>query len=150
MTLKSANPFDTPAINFNFFDAGTTILGADEIDIQPLVEAVRLTRDIYKTLPSAYQGTFEEVYPGANISTTEDVKTFIRNEAWSHHASSTARIGADWDPYAVLDSHFRVRGVEGLRVVDASSLPRVPGFFPVTSVYMIGEKAADVILADNA
>jgi choline dehydrogenase len=150
VTLKSANPFDTPAINFNFFDAGTTILGADEIDIRPLVEAVRLTRDIYKTLPSAYRGTFEEVYPGANITTTEDVKTFIRNEAWSHHASSTARIGADWDPYAVLDSHFRVRGVEGLRVVDASSLPRVPGFFPVTSVYMIGEKAADVILADNA
>jgi choline dehydrogenase len=150
VTLKSANPFDTPAINFNFFDAGTPIAGADEFDIEPLVEAISLTRNIYKTLPAGYQGTFSEVYPGANITAEEDVKAFIRNEAWSHHASSTARIGADWDPYAVLDSHFRVRGVEGLRVVDASSLPRVPGFFPVTSVYMIGEKAADVILADNA
>ena len=149
VTLKSANPFDTPNINFNYFDAGTTILGEDELDLQALVEAIGLTRNIYNTLPAMYQGTFEEVYPGANITSDEDVKTFIRNEAWSHHATSTARIGADCDPYAVLDSNFRVRGVKGLRVVDASALPRVPGFFPVTSVYMLGEKAADVILAES-
>jgi choline dehydrogenase len=149
VTLKSANPFDTPNINFNFFDAGTTILGADELDIQPLVEGIALTRNIYNTLPATYQGTFAEVYPGANITAKEDVETFVRNEAWSHHATSTASIGADWDRYAVLDSNFRVRGVKGLRVVDASALPRVPGFFPVTSVYMIGEKAADVILAEG-
>jgi len=49
---------------------------------------------------------------------------------------------------AVLDSNFRVRGVSGLRVVDASVFPRIPGFFIVTSIYMIGEKAAEVILAD--
>jgi choline dehydrogenase len=149
VTLKSANPFDTPNINFNYFDAGLTILSADEFDIQPLVEAIGLTRNIYNTLPATYQGTFAEVYPGANITSDEDVKTFIRNEAWSHHATSTARIGADRDPYAVLDSNFRVRGVKGLRVVDASAMPRVPGFFPVTSVYMLGEKAADIILAES-
>ena len=49
---------------------------------------------------------------------------------------------------AVLDSNFRVYGTTGLRVVDASVFPRIPGFFIVTSVYMIGEKAADVIHAD--
>jgi choline dehydrogenase len=48
----------------------------------------------------------------------------------------------------VLDSNFRVHGTQGLRVVDASVFPRIPGFFIVSSVYMIGEKAADVILAD--
>jgi choline dehydrogenase-like flavoprotein len=51
---------------------------------------------------------------------------------------------------AVLDSNFRVRGVKGLRVVDASVFPKIPGFFIVTSVYMIGEKAADAILADRS
>lgn len=125
-------------------------MGADEADLLPLVEAVGTTREIYGNLPEEYQGVFGEVYPGAKVTADEDVEAFVRNEAWSHHASSTARIGADWDPYAVLDGDFRVRGVEGLRVVDASALPRVPGFFPVSSVYMIGEKAADVILGDNA
>jgi len=47
-----------------------------------------------------------------------------------------------------LDSDFRVRGIKGLRVVDASVFPRIPGFFIVSSIYMIGEKAADVILGD--
>jgi choline dehydrogenase len=49
---------------------------------------------------------------------------------------------------AVLDSDFRVRGVSGLRVVDASVFPQIPGIFLVVPVYMISEKAADVILAD--
>ncbi len=48
----------------------------------------------------------------------------------------------------MLDSAFRVYGTQGLRVVDASVFPRIPGFFIVSSVYMIGEKAADAILAD--
>jgi choline dehydrogenase len=49
---------------------------------------------------------------------------------------------------AVLDSRFRVRGIESLRVVDACAFPRVPGYFPVAAVFMIGEKAADAILED--
>ena len=145
VTLKSSNPFDTPNITFNYFETGTP--GADELDIQPLVEGISRARNIYKTLRASYQEKFVEVYPGANITANEEVKKFIRNEAWGHHACSTARIGADWDPYAVLDSNFKVRGVDGLRVVDASALPRVPGFFPVTSVYMLAEKAADVIFS---
>ena len=59
-------------------------------------------------------------------------------------------MGSDADPMAVLDSHFRVRGVGGLRVVDASMYPRIPGAFPMVSTYMVAEKAADVILADLA
>jgi choline dehydrogenase-like flavoprotein len=51
---------------------------------------------------------------------------------------------------AVLDGNFRVRGIKNLRVVDASVFPKIPGFFIVTSVYMIGEKAAEVIAADAA
>ena len=49
---------------------------------------------------------------------------------------------------AVLDSRFRVRGTEGLRVVDASVFPKIPGYFIVSAIYMISEKAADVIIED--
>ena len=150
VTLKSANPLDTPNINFNYFDAGTTAFGIDQLDLEPLVESIHWSRNVYDNLSAPYKNNFTEVYPGAQVQTDDQIKTFIKDEAWSHHASCTARIGADIDPYAVLDSHFRVRGTLGLRVVDASAFPQVPGFFPVTSVYMLGEKAADVILADNA
>jgi choline dehydrogenase-like flavoprotein len=51
---------------------------------------------------------------------------------------------------AVLDSNFNVRGIKGLRVVDASVFPRIPGFFIVSSIYMIAEKAADAILGEAA
>src|SRR5262249_8156161 len=64
--------------------------------------------------------------------------------------SCTCPIGRDDDPKAVLDTNFRVRGTTGRRVVDASVFPKIPGFFIVTSVYMIGEKAAEVISADAA
>jgi choline dehydrogenase len=57
-------------------------------------------------------------------------------------------IGASGDRNAVLDKDFRVRGAQGLRVVDASVFPRIPGMFIVSAIYMIAEKAADVILAD--
>lgn len=57
-------------------------------------------------------------------------------------------MGPKDDPMAVVDGNFRVHGTKNLRVVDASVFPRIPGFFIVTSVYMISEKASDVILAD--
>ena len=75
-----------------------------------------------------------------------DLEQFVRDTAWGHHASCTCRIGADGDPMAVLDHEFRVRGAKNLRVVDASVFPRIPGLFILTSVYMISEKASDVIV----
>ncbi len=72
----------------------------------------------------------------------------MKDNAWGHHASCTCKIGVDADPMAVLDSKFRVRGATNLRVVDASVFPRIPGFFIVSAVYMVSEKAADVILAE--
>jgi choline dehydrogenase len=74
---------------------------------------------------------------------------YIKSQSWSHHASCTCPIGADKDPMAVLDSNFRVRGVDGLRVVDASVFPRIPGYFVAAPIYIISEKAAEAILAGN-
>ena len=72
----------------------------------------------------------------------------MRDTAWGHHASGSCAIGADGDAGAVLDSAFRVHGTRGLRVVDASVFPRIPGFFIASAVYMVAEKAADAILHD--
>ena len=89
----------------------------------------------------------EETLPGKDCRTDEELRAFVRNNAWGHHASCTCAIGPRQNG-GVLDSDFRVHGVQGLRVVDASVFPRIPGFFVVSAIYMIAEKAADVILAD--
>ena len=78
---------------------------------------------------------------------TDDLHDFVRNNAWGHHASCSCKIGADDDRWAVLDKDFRVRGTSNLRVVDASVFPRIPGLFILSSVYMISEKASDVIIS---
>ncbi|KAH7410840.1 choline dehydrogenase [Cadophora sp. MPI-SDFR-AT-0126] len=147
VTLRSSNPLDTPQINFNYFDTGDTAGSADALDLQPQIESIAWTREVYKNIAAPYNN-FTEIYPGPDVKTDAEVTEFIKNESWGHHATGTAKIGKASDPMAVVDGNFRVHGVSGLRVVDASVLPEVPGFFPVVSVYMIGEKAADIILAD--
>jgi choline dehydrogenase len=146
---RSNNPRDTPIINFNFFDAGRTEDGADVRDLRAMAEGVELARNITESaiVPSLIPGkSFTEKMPGPQRSTMTKVMNHIRNEAWSHHASCTCKIGLDNDPTAVLDSKLRVRGVEGLRVADASVFPRIPGFFVAVPTYMIGEQAAEMIL----
>jgi choline dehydrogenase len=88
----------------------------------------------------------QETLPGAAVASDDQVRRFIKDNAWGHHASCTNAMGKPGDPKAVVDSQFRVIGVENLRIVDASVFPRIPGFFIVTPIYMIAEKAADVIL----
>jgi choline dehydrogenase len=146
--LLSADPRDVPDIQFHYFDEGSTDQGQDQADLSAVVSGVKFVRSIISATDDLMPfGSFNEVWPGPNVQTDDDVATFVRNEAWGHHASCTCKIGADSDPMAVLDSKFRVRGTTGLRVVDASVFPKIPGFFIVTSVYMISEKATDDILA---
>ncbi|KKK12537.1 hypothetical protein AOCH_000058 [Aspergillus ochraceoroseus] len=145
--LRSADPRDTPIINFHSFDEGVTSDNADEKDLQAVYESMEFSRSIFQDLVPLDDG-FTETWPGANVTTEQQMKDFIKREAWGHHACCTAPIGPDDDPMAVLDGDFRVRGVDGLRVVDASVFPKIPGYYIVLPVYMISEKAADVILAD--
>ena len=139
VTLRSANPLDVPDITYNYFDTGS---GDYAADITALSEAVTLARDSFarQLVP------IDEVLPGAEVTSPEAVAEYVKDTAWGHHASSTCPIGADDDEMAVLDSEFRVRGTQGLRVVDASVFPRIPGTFTAVSTYMVAEKAADVIL----
>jgi choline dehydrogenase len=109
------------------------------------VEGVEFVRRMMRRASEVVE---KELVPGENVSTREQIREFVRNEAWGHHASCTCKMGPNDDEMAVVDSNFRVHGTTNLRVVDASVFPRIPGFFIVTSVYMISEKASDVILTD--
>jgi choline dehydrogenase len=142
--LANANPWDRPDINFRYFGDG----GRDpDPDLDAVVDGVNFVRSMNKILGSL-GFIVEEVVPGPRGATEPELRQFIRDEAWGHHASCTCKIGADDDEMAVLDSRFRVRGTQGLRVVDASVFPRIPGYFIVSAIYMISEKAFDVIKED--
>jgi choline dehydrogenase-like flavoprotein len=143
VTLQSADPRDPPRIDFRYFEEGSDKAGND---LAGVVEGVKFVRGISSDLRKA--GLIaEEHLPGDDAQTDEQLRDFVRDNAWGHHASCSCPIGLK-DKGGVLSSDFRVHGTHGLRVVDASVFPRIPGFFIVSSVYMIGEKAADVILAD--
>lgn len=92
VTLRSADPQDMPAIDFNYFDTGVTDGGADEKDLQAVYEAMQFSRQIFEDLVPL-QSDFEEVWPGPNVTTEEGMKDFIKQEAWGHHAVSLACCG---------------------------------------------------------
>ena len=142
--LESADPRDRPYINFRYFEEGSDQEGTD---LDAVVAGIRFVRSLAE--PLIEQGIIaEEEHPGKALQSDQELRDYVRYNAWGHHASCTCPIGSDDDPMAVLDGDFRVRGIKGLRVVDASVFPRIPGFFIVSSIYMIGEKAADVILGN--
>lgn len=145
VSLRTADPRDVPDIFFNFFHDGS------EADLQALYEGVEFGRAVLTDVDEPI-GPFEEFQPcigriGTNCSEAA-TKDFIRRQVYSHHASSTAAIGADDDPMAVLDGNFRVRGVQSLYVSDGSALPRPPSPFPIVGQYMSAYKAAVAILED--
>lgn len=149
--LSSSDPFQPPIINFNYFETGTTTDGGDQKDLKALVQAINISRNAlshYNDYGILLGSKFQEQLPGPEITEEKDLEQYVEDVAWGHHASCTAPIGADSDPNAVLDSNFRVRGIDGLRVVDASVFPKIPGVFIQAPIYIISEKAADVILQD--
>lgn len=140
VTLASADPRARPKINFYYFEEGS---GDWQDDLNAVVEGVKFCR----TLIAEYkQLVEEEIVPGPQVQTDDEIAKFVQERAWGHHASCTCAIGRPSDEMAVLDSEFRVIGTRNLRVVDASAFPRIPGFFIVSAIYMIAEKAADAII----
>jgi choline dehydrogenase len=138
--LKSNDPCETPEINFHYFDESNDSEGED---LQSLVKAIEFVRG----MNDRNDAIREEKVPGRGLE-GEGLAKWITDNAWGHHASCSCRMGRADDPMAVVDSRFRVIGTKGLRVVDASVFPRIPGFFIVTPIYMVSEKAADTISVD--
>jgi choline dehydrogenase len=141
VTLRSPDPRDVPHINFHYFEEG-----ADE-DLKAMLDGIRFVRRLTADLKKQKR-IAEEKLPGDDLQSDEQLENFVRHNAWGHHASCTCAIGPR-DKNGVLGSDFRVHGTRGLRVADASVFPRIPGVFIVSAVYMIGEKAAEVILAGS-
>jgi len=145
VALASTDPREPPRINFRYFDEGSDVNGAD---LDAVVAGIRYVRRLTRRLEA--EGLVErEELPGSSLDSDEALRAFVRDQAWGHHASCSCRIGRREDG-GVLDGDLRVHGVSGLRVVDASVFPHIPGFFIASAVYMVGEKAADVIHAQNA
>jgi choline dehydrogenase len=143
VTLRSADPRDMPSVNFRYFDEGSDQAGED---LDSVVDAVKFVRAVTRGIQKDHL-IGEEEAPGERVQSDDEIREFVRHNAWGHHASCTCAIGAR-ERNGVLGSDFRVHGTHGLRVVDASVFPRIPGFFIASAVYMVGEKAADVILDD--
>jgi choline dehydrogenase len=142
VTLRTSDPRDPPQVNFRYFEEGNDHAGRD---LAAVVKAIQFVREL--THPLIACGLIaEECAPGADIKSADALADYVRNNAWGHHASCSCPIGPAQSG-GVVDSSFRVHGTRGLRIVDASIFPRIPGFFLVSAVYMIAEKAAETILA---
>ncbi|MGI4877662.1 MAG: GMC family oxidoreductase [Janthinobacterium lividum] len=139
--LASARPEDKPVIAPNFFaapeDMATLIAG--------FCEARRIIAE-----PALAAMTGEEIEPGAAVQSDAEIEAALRASVnTAYHPTGTCRMGAEDDPMAVLDSRLRVRGIAGLRVVDASSMPSIISGNTSAATMMIGERAAGFIRADR-
>jgi choline dehydrogenase-like flavoprotein len=144
VTLRSTDPCAPPQIDLHYFEEGSD---RDGEDLAAVVAGLDRIREMAKRLQGEKGPLRGEDIPGPNVGSDESLRQFVRERAWGHHASCSCAIGPR-DEGGVLTSDFRVHGTSGLRVVDASVFPRIPGFFIACAVYMIGEKAADAILED--
>tara|TARA_B100000683_G_C12432742_1_gene532527 strand:- start:795 stop:1292 length:498 start_codon:yes stop_codon:yes gene_type:complete len=134
--ITSSDPKVYPEVLFNYLST--------EQERREWVEAVRCTRNIM-TQPAFDDYRGEEIAPGPEVETDEEIIDFIAREGESaYHPSCTCRMGTD--DMAVTDPELKVHGIEGLRVVDASVMPAVTNGNIYAPVLMIAEKAADLIL----
>jgi choline dehydrogenase len=138
--LASADPNEKVRIDANYLG------DAEGFDLKMMLEAVRLSRHVLaQPAFDAFRG--EELFPGAQARDQAALVDFIRRKAESiYHPIGTCRMGADDDAGAVVDPQLRVRGIEGLRVVDASVMPTLVGGNTNAPTIMIAERAADLIL----
>ncbi len=141
--LKTADPKETPYINFHYFEEGNDNNG---VDLESFVDGIEIARKMSDAIPKIIS---HEELPGGNKINRDDLKQYARDEAWGHHACGTCAMKPEQDG-GVVDSKFRVYGTKNLRIVDASIFPKIPGFFIVTSIYTAAEKAADDIIAANS
>jgi choline dehydrogenase len=134
LRLSSREPRAAPHIQYNFFDA--------PIDLDRLVEAVRLSRKIGRTAPFS-DLIDHEMTPGSEVDEGAALRANIVGNVGAYlHPTSTVPMGAATDPTAVVDAWGKVRGIEALRVVDASILPDIPSVPTNVTTIMLAERIA--------
>jgi 4-pyridoxate dehydrogenase len=135
LTLRSADPHAPPRIKYDFLTAPN--------DLATLRQGFKLARELahHRALDPYRE---QELSPGESVKTDTDIEMWLRNTLiTAHHPAGTCQMGTT--PAAVLDPQMRVRGVEGLRVVDASAMPDMVSAHINACVIMMAEKAADMI-----
>ena len=138
LRIGSADPSAPPEIRINYLST--------EVDRAANVEGLKILRKILRA-PALSSYVVEEVDPGAKVSTDEELLDYCRRRGSTiYHPTSTCRMGSD--ALAVVDQRLRLRGIEGLRVVDASIMPDLVSGNTNAAVIMIAEKASDMILQD--
>lgn len=137
--LRSADPSEKPKMFFNYLET--------EDDRLRFVQGIRRTREIIaQPAFDAYRGA--EIYPGPDVKTDADILKYIEaNVTTDYHPSCSCRMGTDAD--AVVDEELRVHGIKGLRVVDASVMPRITSANLNAPIQMIAARAADFILGNS-
>ncbi|MEU4208525.1 GMC oxidoreductase [Streptomyces sp. NPDC026206] len=137
--LTSADPAVKPALDFRYFT------DEEDYDARTLVDGIRIAREIAKAEPLA--GWLKrEVCPGPDITSDEEISEYARKVAHTvYHPAGTCRMGADGDELAVVDPQLRIRGLEGIRIADASVFPTMPAVNPMIGVLMVGEKCAELL-----
>jgi choline dehydrogenase len=140
LAIRSTDPAVAPTIEPRYLD--------DPLDRRIIVAGIRMLRDIYAQ--PAFRDLFDvEMLPGPDAKSDDDLLAFARNGGGTvFHCVGTCRMGAAGDPTAVVDAKLRVRGVEALRVVDASVMPQVTSANTNAASLMIGEHGARLILED--
>ncbi|MBW3095967.1 GMC family oxidoreductase [Pseudohoeflea coraliihabitans] len=138
--LASGDPFAAPKIRPNYL--------ADEFDIRTMIDAIRKTRDILSQQAFApFKGA--ELAPGAAVDSDDELTAWLRATAMTtFHPVGSCKMGVDTDPMAVVDGRLKVRGIDGLRVADASIMPIISSGNTNAPAIMIGERASDFILED--
>lgn len=138
LRIKSGDPAQPPEIRINYL--------ATETDRRAFIDGIGILRGILAK-PALKQYVTEEVYPGAKVVSDDEILEFCRQTGSTvYHPTSTCRMGND--PLAVVDQRLKVRGIEGLRVVDASIMPDLMSGNTNAPTIMIAEKASDMILED--
>ncbi|MGQ7843461.1 choline dehydrogenase [Granulosicoccus sp. 3-233] len=137
IAIRSDNPFEAPSIRFNYLQHPQ--------DRQDWRDCIRLTREILQQ-PSLAPFRGNEIQPGFDVESDEAIDRWVKaNVESAYHPSCSVKMGSDDDPMAVLDGQCRVRGAEGLRVVDSSIFPTITNGNLNAPSMMVGERAADLI-----
>jgi choline dehydrogenase len=138
--LRSRDPREQPEIDCNFLD--------EERDARRMLEGVRLTRKLGRN-PALAQFIELEILPGDSVGDDQLADAIASNLASYGHPVATAPMGGPEDPWAVVDSRGAVKGVDGLRVIDASIMPVVPSVAINPTTIMIAERIAKVVYAGD-
>jgi len=136
VTLSSSNPYDYPKILFNYLE--------HEDDLKQTRECIHVARKILSQLSLAKHAG-KEVGPGSDKQSDDELNEYIRSNAeTAYHPCGTCKMGVD--EMAVVDENLKVKGIQSLRVVDASVIPEIPSANLNAPTLMIAEKASDLIL----